>query len=84
MDTTYHLQLNIEGALAVPIRTFRRQWKGCVIGDDGQLLTPDAFRAHLHRQQAKGHKLEPCSRECVGFDPFGKGCPGHPVLESGG
>lgn len=36
-------------------------------------------REEIAKRQALGHKLLPCSSECEGFDPFGKGCPGHPV-----
>lgn len=81
MKTKHHMRLDIAGALAIPLRDFRRQFKGCVRDDDGQPMTPDQFRAYLLAQQAKGHKYEAMSSDCVGFDPFEKGCPGHPMGE---
>lgn len=81
MKTTWHLQLDISGALKVPLRDFRRQWKGCVKDGQGRTLSPEEFRDYLRLQQNKGHKLEPMSSECEGFDPFEKGCPGHSMEE---
>ena len=84
MSTTrHHMKLDIAGALAVPLREFRRLWKGCVRDDNGQLMTPEQFYVYLQQQQAKGHKYESFSgSECVVFDPFEMGCPGHPVEQS--
>ena len=81
MKTSHHMCLDISGALRVPLKEFRSQWKGCVRDNDGKSLTPDEFRKYLQLQQSKGHKLESMSSECVGFDPFEKGCPGHIVYE---
>lgn len=44
----------------------------------GRMLTDKEARAALAELQAKGHKLIG-SDDCVGFDPFGGGCPGHDV-----
>lgn len=47
--------------------------------DNGNRLTDQQARIHLHNLQIQGHKLMSCSPDCLGFDPFEKGCPGHPI-----
>lgn len=70
------MSTNIEGML--------RHYKGKKItfmeDDNGKPLTDKQARAEIARLQALGHKLIP-SGNCEGFDPFGGGCPGHPVEE---
>ena len=44
--------------------------------DNGNPLTEEQAKSILLELQSKGHKLAPFG-ECEGFDPFGKGCPGH-------
>lgn len=44
-------------------------------------LSDQKARIELHNLQIKGHKYMPCAN-CEGFDPFERGCPGHPVTES--
>lgn len=74
MRTIRHLSTNIEGML--------RQMKGKKINflsdDNGKELSDKEARLAIAELQAKGHKLIP-SADCYGFDPFGGGCPGHPV-----
>ena len=76
MKTTMHLCTNIEGLL--------RNMKGKKItffdDEDGKPLTDKQVRANIAELQAKGHKLIG-SDDCEGFDPFGGGCPGHPIEE---
>lgn len=48
--------------------------------DNGKTLSDKEARAVIAELQAKGHKLIPCG-DCEGFDPFGGGCPGHPIEE---
>lgn len=48
--------------------------------DDGRPMTDREARAYIAECQAKGWKLLPTG-DCEGFDPFGKGCPGHPIPE---
>lgn len=48
--------------------------------DNGRQMSDKEARAAIAELQAKGHKLIP-SGDCEGFDPFGGGCPGHPVIE---
>ena len=50
--------------------------------DDGRELSDKEAREAIAELQAKGHKLIPSS-DCEGFDPFGGGCPGHPVEDAG-
>jgi len=47
--------------------------------DFGNELTDKQARSEIAALQIKGHKLIP-SGDCEGFDPFGGGCPGHPVI----
>lgn len=49
--------------------------------DDGRAMTDGEARVYLHNLQCEGHKLMPTTDRCEGFDPFEKGCPGHPVDE---
>lgn len=74
MNKTIHLSTNIEGLL--------RNMKGRKINffndDDGNRMSDSQVRIEIAELQAKGHKLIP-SGDCEGFDPFGGGCPGHPV-----
>lgn len=74
--TIYHVSTNIEGLLL--------NCKGRKINflsdDDGKLLSDKEARKAIAELQAKGHKLIP-SANCEGFDPFGGGCPGHPINE---
>jgi hypothetical protein len=68
---------NIEGLL--------KNMKGKKINfyqdDDGNPMTDRQIRKEISELQVKGHKLMP-NGVCEGFDPFGGGCPGHPVDES--
>ena len=48
--------------------------------DNGRTLSDKEARAEIARLQNLGHKLMP-SGTCEGFDPFGGGCPGHPVAD---
>ena len=81
MKTRHHLQMSIAGALNQHPRDFHQSFKGVVTDDDGRVVSPETFRNELLRLQAKGHTLFPMASECEGFDPFEKGCPGHPVYE---
>lgn len=76
MKTIRHMSTNIEGLL--------RNTKGKKINflndDNGRQMTDKEARAAIAELQAKGHKLIP-SGDCEGFDPFGGGCPGHPIIK---
>ena len=65
---------NIEGLL--------RNMKGKKINffddDNGNPMTDLEIRKEIAILQMKGHKLIGSS-DCEGFDPFGGGCPGHPI-----
>lgn len=69
-----HMSSNIEGLL--------RNMKGRKINflddENGKQMSDREARKAIAELQAKGHKLIP-SGDCEGFDPFGGGCPGHPV-----
>ena len=79
----YHMCLNIAG--------FMRNNKfpdayDCFENEDGSQMSPGAAFTFLNAEQAKGHKVIPCSSECgnpcqrsgcAGFDYKGGGCPGY-------
>jgi len=71
-----HVSTNIEGLL--------RNTKGRKINfledGHGNFLSDKQARFELSELQKKGFKLIPID-ECKGFDPFGKGCPGHEIKE---
>lgn len=48
--------------------------------EKGNELSDSQARAEIAKLQAKGHKLIP-GGDCEGFDPFGGGCPGHPIKD---
>lgn len=73
--------MSIQGTLNQHPRDFQQAFQGVVTNDEGQVVSPDEFRRELLSLQAKGHKLFPMASDCEGFDPFEKGCPGHPVYE---
>lgn len=74
----HHMSVNIEGML----RHYKKKsMAGLLVEDDGIELTDQQARIHLHNLQVQGHKLMCMSSECEGFDPFDKGCPGHPIEE---
>jgi hypothetical protein len=74
METKFHMSVNIEGLL----RYHKRKKITIMTDDDGNFLSDKEARAELARLQALGHKLLPTA-DCEGFDPFEKGCPGHPI-----
>jgi hypothetical protein len=71
--------------MATSIEGLLRNYKGKKItfveDDNGQVMSDAEARQEIALLQEKGHKLLP-SGECEGFDPFGGGCPGHPIEET--
>lgn len=74
MRTKRHMSVNLEGLL----RNHKRRKINIMEDDNGRTLSDSEARAEIARLQALGHKLMACG-ECEGFDPFGGGCPGHPI-----
>lgn len=75
MKTRRHLCTNIEGLL----RNMKgRKMDGLFDDENGMAMSDKEIRNNLSEEQAKGHKLIG-SADCEGFDPFGGGCPGHPL-----
>jgi len=70
--TQYHMTCNIEGLL----RNFKKKKINFLEDGEGNLLSDTQARKALKSFQEKGYKLIPID-DCEGFDPFGKGCPGH-------
>jgi hypothetical protein len=69
-----HMCTNIEGLL----RNYKRKKINFITDDRGFTMSDKRARAEIAKLQALGHKLIP-SGDCEGFDPFGGGCPGHPI-----
>ena len=69
------MSTSIEGLL----RNMKGKKINFIEDDNGRMMSDAEARAEIAKLQAKGHKLIPSSDDCEGFDPFGKGCPGHPV-----
>lgn len=76
MTTRKHLSTNIEGLL----RNMKGKKINFLSDDNGNEMSDSQARKAIAELQAKGHKLIP-SGDCEGFDPFGGGCPGHPIIE---
>lgn len=70
-----HMSVNIEGLLL----NYKRKKITFMEDDDGRTMSDSEARIELAKLQKLGHKLICCSNECEGFDPFGKGCPGHDI-----
>ena len=74
MRSIRHMSTNIEGLL----RNFKGKKITFLDDDNGKPLTDKQARIELAKLQALGYKLIP-NDNCEGFDPFGGGCPGHPI-----
>lgn len=78
MHVKHHMSINLEGIL----RNFKRRKINIFQDENGKFISDSEARQQIAELQAKGHKLMSCSpNECVGFDPFGGGCPGHTIEE---
>lgn len=75
MKKKIHMSANIDGLL----RNYKGRKINFIEDDSGRTMTDKEARAELDRLKKLGHKLIPTTSECEGFDPFGKGCPGHPI-----
>lgn len=76
MRVIRHISVNIEGMLKI----MKDRKIHCFNGDDGIPLSDKEARTNIAELQAIGHKLIG-SDNCEGFDPFGGGCPGHPIKD---
>lgn len=76
MKTLRHVTVNIQGLL----NAYKGRKINILEDDEGNILSDQKARIALHNLQVDGHKYMPCS-SCEGFDPFDKGCPGHPIPE---
>jgi hypothetical protein len=76
MRVDRHMAVNIQGLLAA----YKGRKIGIIEDDNGNRLTDQQARIELSNLLSKGYKYMPCST-CDGFDPFEKGCPGHPIIE---
>ena len=68
------MSTNIEGLL----RNMKGKKINFMSDDNGNDLSDKDARKGIAELQKLGHKLIP-SGDCEGFDPFGGGCPGHPI-----
>ena len=77
MKMIKHMSLSIAGAL----RNYKgKSMEGLLEDEKGNALSDAEVREYLAECQLKGWKKIPCG-DCEGFDPFDKGCPGHPINE---
>ena len=74
MGEKRHMSTNIEGLL----RNMKGKKINFITDDRGFIMSDKRAREEIAKLQALGHKLIP-SGDCEGFDPFGGGCPGHPI-----
>lgn len=72
------MSVNLQGLL----NNYKRRKIDFFQDDDGRFLSDAEARLHIQNLQAQGHKLMCCSNDCEGFDPFGGGCPGHPIPDT--
>jgi hypothetical protein len=77
MKVKHHMRANIEGMLR---HYKRRKMDGLMNDENGDPMSDFEARKYLKEAKAKGWKVIPCG-DCEGFDHFGGGCPGHPVIE---
>ncbi len=75
MKHIVHMSVSIEGLL----RNYKRKKITFFEDEDGRQMSDREARNEIARLQALGHKLIPITNKCDGFDPFGKGCPGHKI-----
>lgn len=71
------MSVSINGLL----RNYKRKKINFMEDDNGNVLSDSDARAEIARLVSLGHKLIPMSDSCIGFDPFGNGCPGHEIKE---
>lgn len=70
------MSINIEGLL----KNYKNRKINIFQDEKGKFIPDSEVRKEIAELQAKGHILIPCSPDdCIGFDPFGGGCPGHPI-----
>lgn len=77
MRTKRHMSVNIQGM----IRN-NPCLSGMIDDDDGNPLSHEGSLAFLNECLDRGWTKLPMSEDCEGFDHFGGGCPGHPILEN--
>lgn len=74
--TTFHVAQSIAGCLRNnPVGTIDFLEDG-----KGNILSDAEARIELKKLLDKGQTLLPMNDDCIGFDAFGKGCPGHEPL----
>jgi hypothetical protein len=80
---SFHVHINIQGALNEPPSTFKRNWdKVFTDGKTGRQLDWKEAREYLKIELLKGHRVIP-SAGCDNFD-YQTGCLGHENFESRG
>ncbi|WP_250632080.1 hypothetical protein [Rhodoflexus caldus] len=70
------MSIDIKGILSL----YQGKEINFLLDADGKEYSDKEARQILADLLAKGHKLIPMT-QCEGFDPFGGGCPGHPIDE---
>ncbi|HEY1033974.1 MAG TPA: hypothetical protein VGE09_03220 [Pseudoxanthomonas sp.] len=73
--TTHHLRVDIKGVLWEALD--KSKLHGMFQSGDGHTLNAREAFNELIDKLRQGHRFIKCG-DCDGFDPFEKGCPGHP------
>jgi hypothetical protein len=71
-----HMRIDVRGAL---MNWSDSEWRDCVRGNSGKILTPAEVKAGFLDELAEGNLFLPLG-DCDNFDPK-EGCKGHPVEE---
>lgn len=78
-STTYHVRIDIRGALS---NWHSSEWKNCVRSDDGHTMTPEEVKEEFFNLLQAGVRFIPFG-SCSRFDPE-RGCLGHREDSDGG
>jgi len=76
MTTTYHLCVDVKGALLAPPSEQRRVYD-TLLRDGKPCANVEEYRSALADLLADGIKVLPMGKPCDGFS-YEDGCPGHP------
>jgi hypothetical protein len=75
MSKSFHISVNIQGALNLPYKKFAREYDDVFSDDDGTPIPTKEARKFMKQELKQGHRLIR-SKGCDNFDPI-KGCLGH-------
>lgn len=70
-----HMSVNLNALL----KRYKNIKIDIITHDNGRIMSDKEARVEIQERIDQGHKLMCCSDNCEDFDPFGNGCPGHPM-----